>query len=421
VRNLGNSTHADYYHITDALFSTAAMITANGVDPQLVERVRYGAYGETSHRWPGDFNDDGVVDGDDEWMMEMAMAAGGAEIGDHNYDVALDLNRDGMIDEDDFVLFAQSQVKWSFGQEPRLSDPSGPDNVIGFGGYVYNAEAQLYAVRFRWYDPSLGRWIQRDPAGYVDGMGLYEYVGSDPVLLMDPSGLFIGSATEFVLKATPGYGVYSAIKGGIQSGRNVVQRERNVAAVEGRDPNFGVGNMSLRVAQEVTGMHTLASGLVGFDTTTLTDLSRGERVLNVCVGSLQGASIAAGGAFRISGGALSPATTQRQLQAAATRATQLAGPGRGPVHGTKAHSIFEQQVKSLGRNDLHTEVSYRFGQLVPRGTKGSVRVDVAQGPRNAPVSIFDYKTGSATLSARRIQQLRTHVPGGQNISIFELR
>jgi uncharacterized protein RhaS with RHS repeats len=38
------------------------------------------------------------------------------------------------------------------------------------------------------YDPKHGRWLQRDPAGYVDGMNLYQYTGSSPVVLVDPTG-----------------------------------------------------------------------------------------------------------------------------------------------------------------------------------------------------------------------------------------
>lgn len=47
----------------------------------------------------------------------------------------------------------------------------------------------MYHVRYRMYHPTLGRWLQRDPVGYVDGMGLYEYMGSRPVAHVDPTGL----------------------------------------------------------------------------------------------------------------------------------------------------------------------------------------------------------------------------------------
>jgi len=40
------------------------------------------------------------------------------------------------------------------------------------------------------YHPTLGTWVQRDPAGYVDGSNVYQYVGSDPVGATDPMGLW---------------------------------------------------------------------------------------------------------------------------------------------------------------------------------------------------------------------------------------
>jgi len=40
------------------------------------------------------------------------------------------------------------------------------------------------------YDPIRGRFINRDPAGYADGMVLYEYVGSRPVAAVDPHALW---------------------------------------------------------------------------------------------------------------------------------------------------------------------------------------------------------------------------------------
>lgn len=39
------------------------------------------------------------------------------------------------------------------------------------------------------YDPTIGRFIQRDPIGYDDGMNLYQFVGGNPVNRVDPLGL----------------------------------------------------------------------------------------------------------------------------------------------------------------------------------------------------------------------------------------
>jgi len=44
-------------------------------------------------------------------------------------------------------------------------------------------------MRARYYDANLGRFISEDPAGFVDGTNLYAYVGGNPVMLVDPSGL----------------------------------------------------------------------------------------------------------------------------------------------------------------------------------------------------------------------------------------
>ena len=38
------------------------------------------------------------------------------------------------------------------------------------------------------YHPALGRFMQRDPAEYSDGMGLYQFVGSGPTGSRDPLG-----------------------------------------------------------------------------------------------------------------------------------------------------------------------------------------------------------------------------------------
>ncbi len=62
-------------------------------------------------------------------------------------------------------------------------------NEIIFCGYRYDPESALYYVRTRTYSPVLGRWLQRDPIGYVAGENLYEYVGGMAVNSADATGL----------------------------------------------------------------------------------------------------------------------------------------------------------------------------------------------------------------------------------------
>jgi hypothetical protein len=117
-------------------------------------------------------------------------------------------------------------------------------------------------------------------------------------------------------------------------------------------------------------------------------------------------------------------STPATLTRIAGEAVETVGPGKGGAYGTQVHKAFEEGVNKLGKPNLSTEVSYRNGSEVPRGTSGSIRVDVAEGPRNAPTSVYDLKTGSATLTSSRIQQIQQHVPklpNGNSVPVVEIR
>jgi RHS repeat-associated protein len=57
-----------------------------------------------------------------------------------------------------------------------------------YAGYFFDVETGLYQVRARYYDPSLSRFINRDPIGYNGGMNLYAYCGGNPINATDPMG-----------------------------------------------------------------------------------------------------------------------------------------------------------------------------------------------------------------------------------------
>jgi len=61
-------------------------------------------------------------------------------------------------------------------------------NEILFTGHRRDPETGLYVTLYRMYHPTLGRWLQRDPIGYADEMGLYEYALSAPLGLLDADG-----------------------------------------------------------------------------------------------------------------------------------------------------------------------------------------------------------------------------------------
>lgn len=66
---------------------------------------------------------------------------------------------------------------------------SGVGNAILFTGRDYDYETGLYYYRARTMHPGLGRFMQHDPKMYVDGLNLYNYVGSMPIIYGDPFGL----------------------------------------------------------------------------------------------------------------------------------------------------------------------------------------------------------------------------------------
>ena len=65
---------------------------------------------------------------------------------------------------------------------------------------VMDEENGLFYMRARYYDPEVGRFINKDPIGLLGGLNLYAYVANNPVNLIDPEGKFV-----FLLLAPPVY------------------------------------------------------------------------------------------------------------------------------------------------------------------------------------------------------------------------
>jgi RHS repeat-associated protein len=70
------------------------------------------------------------------------------------------------------------------------SDPNAPPcpTRLRFAGHFYDEDLGLFYNRFRDYDPTLGRYLQPDPAGHAGGTNLFAY-SSNPLVFVDLRGL----------------------------------------------------------------------------------------------------------------------------------------------------------------------------------------------------------------------------------------
>jgi RHS repeat-associated protein len=75
----------------------------------------------------------------------------------------------------------------SFGNVISDTNPAF-DLVFGFASGLADPDHELIRFGARDYQPSSGRWTARDPILFVGGLNLYEYVGNDPLNLVDREG-----------------------------------------------------------------------------------------------------------------------------------------------------------------------------------------------------------------------------------------
>ncbi|MBO7330507.1 MAG: hypothetical protein J6U52_01805 [Alistipes sp.] len=75
-----------------------------------------------------------------------------------------------------------------FDVEGKVMTGSYIDNNVLFTGREYDAESNNYYFRARMQHPDIGRFMQKDPLMYVDGMNDYAYVNNGAVRYIDASG-----------------------------------------------------------------------------------------------------------------------------------------------------------------------------------------------------------------------------------------
>jgi len=76
----------------------------------------------------------------------------------------------------------------NYGQATRISGSFNSD--LQYAGYYFHTPSGLNLTVNRAYNPSLGRWINRDPIEEIGGFNLYAYVDNNPISFIDPLGWF---------------------------------------------------------------------------------------------------------------------------------------------------------------------------------------------------------------------------------------
>ena len=95
----------------------------------------------------------------------------------------------GTLELDDHANVQSREAYYPFGGTAweDHSDQSGVWKTIRYSGKERDATG-LYYYGYRYFAPWLSRWINPDPAGAVDGLNLYGFVGNSPVGRVDRDG-----------------------------------------------------------------------------------------------------------------------------------------------------------------------------------------------------------------------------------------
>ncbi|HZE72060.1 MAG TPA: RHS repeat-associated core domain-containing protein [Pyrinomonadaceae bacterium] len=108
-----------------------------------------------------------------------------------------------------------------------LNDPFG---YKGQFGYYSDNETGLQLLTHRYYDPSRGRFLTRDPISYGGGINLYSYVANNAINSIDPFGLtrlkFYISTGTLVVITNEGYRYYIRATSGKGDATNDPRRTR---------------------------------------------------------------------------------------------------------------------------------------------------------------------------------------------------
>lgn len=144
-----------------------------------------------------------------------------------------------------------------FGNLLGASGPLAQANLYRFSSKEFHPTANLYYYGFRYYEPNLQRWLNRDPIGEAGGVNLYGFNFNSPVNWVDTDG-----ALPNLVSGGVGAGI-GAITGAIIGGWQGGWRGALKGAAAGAVGGF-VGGVTFNPAAgaaAAAGFGTIGSGL----------------------------------------------------------------------------------------------------------------------------------------------------------------
>jgi RHS repeat-associated protein len=88
------------------------------------------------------------------------------------------------------AVMAGGQVSGTYESDPFGRPSAAYGDVPAFYASFAGFAADLWLAPFRVYNPDTGRWLSEDPSGLHSGPNLYRYVENQPLVRIDPLGLW---------------------------------------------------------------------------------------------------------------------------------------------------------------------------------------------------------------------------------------
>ena len=168
---------------------------------------------------------------------------------------------------------------------------------IGFPGQYYNKETEFWYNGHRDYDPSTDRYLQPDPFGIGGGINPYLYASGNPLMNVDPLGLFDWpSLPQGVVNVAAGFGdtlsfgatAWARSKLGIDGGVNACSSGYGFGEAAGIIAGLADGQGEAKIGGVITGYtwHVLERAMfrdgVGVNPASILDTVRNpETITNI--------------------------------------------------------------------------------------------------------------------------------------------